>query len=307
MRVQEQTTLSTSAGASGISLHFGVETRIVLHPAPAGSGVAFRRTDLQGENGAPRPAGETTVRARPQSLADTRLGVRLENAAGVSVMTVEHLMAAFALAGVDNALVEIDGPEIPAFDGSAAPILRLIAQAGLSPLGAAREAFEASAVLRIEDGDRFIELRPACDRRIAISIDFPDAAIGRQSVEFSLDDGAAAARAAAARTFCRLEDVEAMRAAGFARGGSLDNAVVVDGARLLNPGGLRDPEEFALHKALDLIGDLYLLGAPLYGRIRAHKPGHDLNTRLVRRIAADPACARRRAVAADGEAARATA
>lgn len=140
MRVKHQTTLSTGVDAAGITLHYGAEARIVLHPAPAGTGIVFRRMDLVDSCGAPRPADETTIAAGPHSIADTRLGVRLQNIAGASVMTVEHLMAAFAISGVDNALIEVYGPEIPVFDGSTAPFLRLIAEAGVRQLGAPREA-----------------------------------------------------------------------------------------------------------------------------------------------------------------------
>lgn len=297
MRVQEQTTLSKVAAATGMALHAGVETRIVMRPAAAGAGIIFRRMDLTTASGEPRPANETTIQARPQSVADAKLGVRLQNAMGVSVMTIEHLMAGFVLCGVDNALVEVYGPEIPAFDGSTAPIIALIEQAGVRPLAAAREAIEARAVVRIDDGDRFIEMSPAEGRHIEVSIDFEDAAIGRQTIAFSLEDGGApVARLAAARTFCMLKDVEPMRAAGFGRGGSLDNSIVVDDGKVLNPCGLRDPQEYVLHKALDLIGDLGLLGAPIYGRIRAHKPGHDLNTRFARKVAGDLASFERRVI-----------
>lgn len=300
MRVQEQTTLSKVASASGVALHAGVETRIVLRPAMAGTGIVFRRMDLKTAKGGPRPANETTIQARPQSVVDARLGVRLQNAAGAFVMTVEHLMAGFVLCGVDNALVEVHGPEIPAFDGSTAPIITLIEQAGLRPLAAAREAIEARAVVRIEDGDRFIELSPAEGRIVEVSIDFPDPAIGVQTIAFSLEEGTApVARLASARTFCLLSDVEPMRAAGFGRGGSLDNSIVVDKGKVLNPAGLRDPQEYVLHKALDLIGDLSLLGAPIYGRIRAHKPGHDLNTRFTRKVAGDLASFERRVIAVE--------
>ncbi len=297
MRVQEQTTLARLATASGIALHAGVETKIILRPAPAGTGIVFWRMDLRKAAEARLPIIDAAIPAHPNNVAEARYGVRLANAAGASVMTVEHLMAAFALCEIDNAIVEVFGPEIPAFDGSTAPIIDLIDQAGVKPVAAAREAIEARATMRVEDGDRFVEVSPADGRFVEVTIDFQETAIGRQSIAFSLDEAICPIdRLASARTFCRLKDVEAMQAAGFGRGGTLDNAVVVDGERLLNPEGLRDREEFVLHKALDLVGDLYLLGAPLYGRIRAHKPGHDLNTRLAQRLAADAASVERRVI-----------
>lgn len=300
MRVQEQTTLARAATGFGAALHSGNETRITLRPAPAGSGVVFRRTDLRAPDGARLPDAEIAIPARAAFIADTRLGVRLRNAAGATVMTVEHVLAALMLAGVDNAIVDIDGPEPPGFDGSSAPLIALIEEAGVRRLGAAREAIEVRAPVRIEDGDRFVEAAPAAGRRLDVSIEFPEPAIGRQSAALRLDDPADVARLAAARTFCRLHEVEAMRQAGFGLGGSLNNAIVVDGARILNEEGLRDPNEFALHKALDLLGDLSLLGAPLFGQVRAHKPGHDLNTRLVCRLAAELAAIERRVVPLEG-------
>ncbi|MEX0645258.1 MAG: UDP-3-O-acyl-N-acetylglucosamine deacetylase [Parvularculaceae bacterium] len=302
MRVQEQTTLARIATASGVALHSGVETKIVLRPAGAGTGIVFWRMDLRDAADARPAVIDAAIKAHPNNVAEARYGVRLANAAGASVMTVEHLMAAFALCEIDNAVVEVYGPEIPAFDGSTAPIIELLDQAGVKPLAAAREAIEVRALVRIEDGDRFVEVSPADGRFVEVTIDFSAAAIGRQSISFALEDAACPVeRLAAARTFCRLQDVETMRAAGFCRGGTLENAVVVDGDRLLNPAGLRDSEEFVLHKALDLIGDLYLLGAPLFGRVRAHKPGHDLNTRLAQRLAADLASVERRVIPHDEE------
>lgn len=271
---------------SGVGLHTGIAARAVLKPASEDFGVRFLRTDITDQDGAPRLLHEATISAAPRFVRDTRLGVCLENQSGVIVRTVEHLMAALRLSGIDNALIEIDGPEIPILDGSAAGFMEALAEAGTAAQTAPRMAFAPHAPIRVESGDRFVEVLPAPATRIEVAIDFRDAAIGRRSVAFSLAEGVELIeRLARARTFCSLSEVEAMRAAGFALGGSLENAIVVDGGRLLNPAGLRDPDEFALHKALDLIGDLALLGAPVRGHIRAHKPGHDLNTALARRIA----------------------
>lgn len=281
MRIQVQATLAKAVAVSGVGLHTGERTEIVLMPAEASFGVRFLRTDLL----AARSFDEIVIPASPRLVRDARLGVRLENASGVSVRTVEHLMAAFALSGVDNLLVEVDGPEIPILDGSAAAYMEMIRRAGLKSLGVPRRALDITAPIRVERGERFVEALPSETPRIEVTIDFEDSAIGRQSVAFSPDDSAATIeRLARARTFCLLSEVEAMRAAGLGRGGSLDNALIVDRGRLLNASGLRDPDEFVLHKTLDLIGDLALLGAPVRGLIRAHKPGHDLNTRLAARI-----------------------
>jgi UDP-3-O-[3-hydroxymyristoyl] N-acetylglucosamine deacetylase len=275
-----QHTLSTRVTAEGVSLHAGGRTHISLAPAPADAGILFRRTDAVGR------FADIDIPARADRVTDARLGVRIQNAAGVSAMTVEHLLAAFALADIDNAVVEIDAEEVPIFDGSLAPYLDLIAQAGRTPLGAPRRRLFVDRPIRVEAGDRFVEIAPAQNRTLEVAIDYAEAAIGRQSIAVDLQDAAARRRIAQARTFCSLKDVEAMRASGRAHGGSLDNAIVVDGARILNDGPLRDPLEFVLHKAADLLGDLSLVGAPVLGAVRAFRPGHDLNTRLARQILA---------------------
>lgn len=276
-RAMRQTVLSRVV-AEGVALHSGSTTRIAILPAPAESGIVFRRVDLAG------PPRSREIEARAANVKDARLGVRIANDAGVSAMTVEHLMAAFALAEIDDAVVEIDGEELPIFDGSVGAFLRLIERAGIAPLASPRRIMKVVAPIRIESGDRWIEIVPAVGRRFEIGIDFKDRAIGRRSVAFDLCDGAFRRRIASARTFCSLADVEDMRRAGLGRGGSLDNAVVVDEERILNADGLRDPDEFALHKAADLIGDLSLVGAPVSGLVKAWKPGHDINTKLAAKI-----------------------
>lgn len=270
-----QTSVLRPIEAEGVALHAGGMTRLALRPAPAGAGISFRRVDLGGDN---------VVKAHPRNVVDARLGVRIRNAAGAEAMTIEHLMAAALLCGLDNALVDIDRAELPIFDGSLARYVALIEAAGLAPLSAARRTLTLNAPIRVESGDRFVEIFPDARRRIEMSIDFPAAAIGRQDFAFDLDDAAVKRRIISARTFCTLAEVGAMRAAGFSLGGSLDNAVVVDDDRILNDEPLRDTLEFVLHKAADLIGDLSLVGAPVLGLVRAHKPGHDLNTKLARRI-----------------------
>ncbi|MEQ1929906.1 MAG: UDP-3-O-acyl-N-acetylglucosamine deacetylase [Parvularculaceae bacterium] len=274
-----QTTIGKAVSAEGVALHSGAMTRLALHPAATDSGIVFRRTDLPGDN---------RVAADPRNVVDTRLGVRLRNAAGAEAMTVEHFLSAAALVGLDNAIIEIDAAELPIFDGSLKAFVALFAEAGLQQQKVERRAIAVSASIRVEDGDRSVEVLPAAGRRIEMTIDYPVAAIGRSTISIDLEDAGTRARIVSARTFCTLSDVEGMRARGFALGGSLDNAVVVDGELILNEGPLRDPEEFALHKAADLIGDLALLGAPVFGLVRAQKTGHDLNTRLARKIRESP-------------------
>lgn len=263
-----QTSLARSAVIEGVGLHSGAPARVTLQPARAGRGVIFRRQD----------AGE--VSATPEAISSTAFNTGLGHGAR-AVGTVEHLMAAIALADVDNIVIEIDGPELPALDGSAAPWLDAILEAGLRSLDAPRETIRILSPVAVEDAGRSIRAEPFDGRIIDVSIAFPDAAIGAQKVTLDLDDPADVRRVASARTFCRRADIDVMRAKGLSLGGSFDNAVVVDGDRVLNPSGLRDSREFALHKALDLIGDLRLAGAPIIGRIIAERPGHDLNARFL--------------------------
>lgn len=292
MRDSEQTTLARPGAVDGAGLHTGAPVRLALRPAPAGTGVVFHRADLRHGDGSRFRGAEADIPARADLVVETRRGTMLANAHGASVMTVEHLLAAFVLCGVDNAVVHLTGPEAPILDGSAAPFIDLIEQCGLAGLGAPREIVEIVAPVEVRAEDRFVRIEPDETRRLEVEIDFAEAAIGRQRVALRLDS--ARERLAGARTFCTLGEVEAMRAAGLALGGSLDNALVVDGDRLLNEEGLRDPAEFALHKALDLVGDLALVGAPVIGRVIARKPGHDLNTRLARAIAEGGPAVRRR-------------
>lgn len=266
-----QTSLGAPVALSGVALHSGAAASARLHPAPADSGIVFR-------------AGGQTIPARAAFVADTRLCTRLGAADGVSIGVVEHLLAALVIAGVDNAIIDIDGGEAPILDGSAAPYVEAIEAAGVATLAAPRREMIVTAPVEIIDGERAIRIDPFDGRRIDLSVGFDDAAIGEQQVAIDLDEPADRRRLARARTFCRLSDVEAMREAGFSLGGSLASAIVVDGARILNEGGLRDPAEFALHKALDLVGDLALAGAPIIGRITARRPGHDLNARFLRRL-----------------------
>jgi UDP-3-O-[3-hydroxymyristoyl] N-acetylglucosamine deacetylase len=275
-----QHTLRSPALFAGVGVHTGEYTRVTVRPAPAHSGVVFVRTDVADRDNA--------VPARGDLVVKTQLGTVIGNAAGVTVSTVEHLMAAFAMLGVDNAVVELDGPEMPIMDGSAAPFVRVLDRAGLRPQDAARDYVEILEPVEVIDGDKRATLRPADSFELAFEIAFDSAAIGRQAIDLAMDEQAFREELADCRTFGFLADVEALRAIGLARGGSMENAVVIDGDCILNPEGLRRPDEFVRHKALDAIGDLYLLGGPLMGRFEGVCAGHGLNNAIVRALLARP-------------------
>ncbi len=274
-----QHTLAGPAIFAGVGLHSGAHVRVSIRPAPQDSGVVFVRTDLPGQNRVP---------ATGDSVVNTRLNTVIGNAAGVTVSTVEHLMAAFAALGVDNALVELDGPEVPIMDGSAEPFVQLIDRAGRRRQEAPRRWLEVLARIEVGEGDMRAWVEPAAGFEVAFEIRFESAAIGRQRVDLELTEDSFRAEISNCRTFGFLDQVEALRKVGLALGGSLENAVVVDGDRVLNPEGLRRPDEFVRHKALDAVGDLYLLGAPLIGRFEAVRAGHAINNALVREIMARP-------------------
>jgi UDP-3-O-[3-hydroxymyristoyl] N-acetylglucosamine deacetylase len=290
-----QHTLARAALIEGIGLHSGVAVRGAIRPAAADAGIAFVRTDLAGDNRLP---------ARAEAVTQTRLGTVIGNAAGAQVSTVEHLMSALAGLGVDNAVVELDGPEAPIFDGSAQPFVDLIEAAGLKTQTAARAAIEVLEPIEIVDRDKRAGLYPAKRFEMAFEIDFPTAAIGAQMIDLAVDADSFRREIAPARTFGFLHEVEALRKMGLARGGSMDNCLVIDGDTLVNPEGLRFPDEFVRHKVLDALGDLYLLGAPLIARFESVRGGHEMNNALARALIARPSAWRRRVAAGDLTAAR---
>ena len=276
-----QRTLKASIGCVGTGLHSGQRVSLQLHPAPPDTGIVFRRSDL----GIDLPA-------RFDCVTDTRLCTLISapDAPDARVGTIEHLMAALVACGVDNVLIEVDGPELPVLDGSASPFVFLIDCAGIAEQTAARRVIEILRTVRVEDGESFVELRPASSGgfEMAVSIAFAATAIGRQAFSLRVDEGSFRRNLAPARTFAMAADIAGLQAVGLARGGNLGNAIVVDGAQVLNPGGLRMKDEFVRHKMLDLVGDLALAGAPLRARVVAHRPGHGLNNRVLRALFADP-------------------
>lgn len=252
---------------------------LVLRPAPANNGIVFRRVDIAGDN---------ALTAVWDNVAVSPLNTRLTNSAGVTVSTIEHLMAALAGTGVHNVVVDIDGPEVPIMDGSAAAFVRGIVGAGLTRLTAPLYAIEILSDVIVEDGPAMAMLSPATSLQIDFDIDFADAAIGRQAKTLNMANGAFVRELCDSRTFCRSSDVDAMRANGLALGGTLENAVVVDGDQVLSPGGLRHSDEAVRHKMLDALGDLYTAGAPILGRYTGVRAGHAMTNRLLQALFAQP-------------------
>ena len=277
--MQAQQTLKGAIHCTGVGLHSGAKVSMMLRPAPADTGIVFLRTDV--------PADRAEIRARWDAVVDTRLCTVVGNAHGITVGTIEHLMAAFRGLGVDNCIVELDGAEVPVMDGSAAPFVFLVECAGLIEQSAARKVIRVLKPVVVLDGDKSATLRPAAQSGFGMEIEFASGAIARQRGQLRLAGGAFKAEVARARTFGFLHEVEAMRKAGLARGGSLDNAVVVSGDKVLNEGGLRYRDEFVRHKILDAVGDLYLAGAPILGQFHGVKTGHALNNRLLHALFAD--------------------
>jgi UDP-3-O-[3-hydroxymyristoyl] N-acetylglucosamine deacetylase len=275
-----QHSLKSRIECVGVALHSGAKVAMSLMPAPADTGIVFRRTDLG-----------LDIPARHNLVSETRLCTQLSHPdhPQAHIRTVEHVMAALAGTGIDNAIVAVDGPELPILDGSAAPIVFLIDCAGRISQAAPRQAIEILKTVRVEHGGASAELRPGgATLDLSLSIDFPAAAIGRQALTLSLTEAGFRSALADARTFTLVQEIEAMQQAGLARGGSLKNAIVVDGERVLNPEGLRAPNEFVRHKMLDAIGDLALAGARIHGRFVAHRTGHALHNRLLQALFADP-------------------
>jgi UDP-3-O-[3-hydroxymyristoyl] N-acetylglucosamine deacetylase len=276
-----QHTLKAPIGCVGVGVHTGQRVQLRLVPAATDHGIVFRRTDLG-----------LDIPGRFDRVVDTRLCTVLghETDPSARVGTVEHLMAALSGCGIDNVLVEVDGPELPILDGSAKPYVFLIDCAGVVEQDAQRRTVEVRRTVRVSDGAAWAELRPMPARgfEMAMSIDFAAAAIGSQALSLRLTPDSFRRDLASARTFAMAADIERLRESGLARGGSLDNAVVVDGAKILNPAGLRCPDEFVRHKLLDAVGDLALAGAAIHGRFVASRSGHTLNNKLLRALFAEP-------------------
>lgn len=274
-----QSTLSKSVSRSGIGLHSARLVDIKINPAPADTGIVFRRTDVSSVN--------TSIQALSRNIADTMLNSRIMNDDGVAIGTIEHLMAAFAGLGVDNAFVDVNAAELPAMDGSSALYCDMINEAGIELLSASRKYIKVIKPVRIQYNDSEASISPSSNFEIDVTIDFDDPLIGKSQYFYVHADGSFENELAAARTFCMYQDLTKMRAAGYALGGSLDNAIVVDNGSLLNESGLRFTDEFVRHKTLDCIGDMYLAGLPMIGHIRSSLPGHAVNNKLLNALLED--------------------
>src|SRR5579864_7202230 len=277
MEIALQRTLSEVGSCRGIGLHCGQPVTMILRPAPPDSGIVFRRLDAGAE-----------IRASWTSTAESALSTALSNGEGIEIGTIEHLMAALAGAAVDNAVVELDGPEVPIMDGSAAPFLQLIERVGVRVQDAARRAVKILKPVSVGLNGASAALVPEHGFSMSFEIDFDNPLIRRQDITVTFDRETFRSELAAARTFGLLDDWPRLKAAGLARGGSLDNAVVISGNRVLNDGGLRFADEFVRHKLLDAYGDLYLAGGPIIGHFRGVRSGHALTRRLVAALFADP-------------------
>jgi UDP-3-O-[3-hydroxymyristoyl] N-acetylglucosamine deacetylase len=270
-----QTTLAGDVQITGVGIHAGRPANLTIRPAPDDHGVVFVRTDLPG-----RPA----IAARADKVCDTRLATVIGDPKGATVATVEHLMCALFGMGVDNALVEIDGPEIPIGDGSAAQFADAIDAAGLAQQDAPRRYLQILSPVDIVTPGKRVALVPADRFELDVEIIFDALAIGRQHLALAVDPTAFRAEIAAARTFGFIAEVEQLRAAGLGRGASLENTIVVDGDHVMNPETLLRPDDFVRHKALDALGDLALAGHPILGRYEASCGGHAINNQLVRAL-----------------------
>ena len=275
-----QTTITKPLTFDGIGLHSGAQVRLRILPAAAGHGIWIERTDIE--------IGDAMIAARWDWVDQSPLCTKLMNEGGASISTVEHVMAALTGCGVHNAKLEVDGPEIPILDGSAVPFVSAILSAGVIPLDKPVKAIKILKPVRFETDSGWAQFEPSDIPEMSFHIDFSDAAIGVQSKAMNLSNGSFVRELCDSRTFCRNSDVKKMRDQGLALGGTLENAVVVEGDQILTPGGLRHTDEAVRHKMLDALGDISLAGAPILGRYVGHRAGHAITNSLLRVLFATP-------------------
>lgn len=274
-----QKTLRNSISCTGVGVHSGNLVNMTLKPAAAGTGIVFYRTDVD--------AAIAEIPARYDTVTELVMCTTVANEAGVKVATIEHLMAAFSGSGIDNAIVELDGPEVPVMDGSSAPFVFLIECADILELSEPRQFIKVLKEVSVQDGDAIATLSPGDNMSVSFEITFDNKRIGHQNCSFNLRNGTFKNEIARARTFGFLGELEQLKAMGLAKGGSLDNAIVLSGEDVLNEEGLRYQDEFVRHKALDAIGDLYLAGAPIIGQFQGVRSGHALNNKLLHTFLSD--------------------
>ncbi len=276
-----QTTIKSQVTFRGVGLHTGKNALLTIQPASAEYGIWFRRTDIE--------IGDTLIPARWDAVTPSSLCTKIVNASGVSVSTIEHIMAALAGCGIHNALVEINGPEVPILDGSATQFVRGILGRGIRVLDSPVRVVEILQNVEVREGNAVARLEPNEAFEIDFRIEFSDGAIGKQNMRLDMANGTFVRELCASRTFCSQSDVELMRAKGLVRGGTLENAIVVDGDLVLSPGGMRYKDEAVRHKMLDALGDLTLAGAPIIGRYVGDRAGHALTNKLLRALFLNPA------------------
>ena len=274
----KQSTLKRKIYFSGVGVHNGRAVSMSIEPADVDCGIVFKRTDIANNN---------EVKATIDNVVDSRLCTKISNGNGVSISTIEHIMAAFSALNLDNVLVKINSPELPALDGSSNEYIKKILNAGIKNQDKKRKFFKILKKVEVKNGDRFITITPSNDFSINISINYPDTIIGRSEYLYTHSKENFISNLSMARTYTLFEDIEKMRTAGLAIGGNLNNAIVVDFYKILNPDGLRLEKEFVKHKTLDCVGDFYLLGMPLLGSIDCFAPGHNLNQKLIKEILKD--------------------
>jgi UDP-3-O-[3-hydroxymyristoyl] N-acetylglucosamine deacetylase len=277
----EQKTFRNSIYCVGVGVHSGKKATMIFHPAPVDHGIVFRRTDVVGK--------DNLIPAKYNYIVDTRLCSCLGNKDGVTVSTIEHVMAALNAYGVSNALIDIDGPEVPIMDGSAADFVFLIESAGLIPQGVPQKALKIKKEVSLEQNNIKVSLKPSDEEGLFINfdIDFPSKAIGKEAFSLEMTKENFKEMISFARTFGFLKEIEMLRSMGLGRGGSLENAIVVDGDSILNPEGLKAKDEFVRHKILDAVGDLYQVGLPIIGIFEGHFSGHAHTNQLLRKLFED--------------------
>jgi UDP-3-O-[3-hydroxymyristoyl] N-acetylglucosamine deacetylase len=279
MKHQKQQTVERKVSCTGIGLHSGQQVKLTINPAAVDFGIVFKRVDITGF--------DNIIRADYRNVTKTNLGTTLSNDEGTIVSTVEHLMAALWGCGIDNALIEVDAAEIPIMDGSSEPFVFLIECAGVKEQEKNRRIVKVIKQVEIRDGDKFVRIEPSSDFSVNLEIDFPTKAISSQTLTFDSSQVTFKTDLCRARTFGFEHEVDYLRSQGLAKGGSLDNAIVIKGDEVVNKEGLRYSDEFVRHKILDCIGDFYLAGTRIEGKFTAYKTGHKLNNQTLRDLFSD--------------------